>query len=393
MENKILNAACWDRSAYDKIVLFRASDSISDKGKIVLKAIGDYYRADPNANKIDKQILEERLTRDFPKHSDLFKAIVNSFEEVSVPNIISEIIALKKVALKERLAAACTAGDKDDEIDKLYRELETIRLKENHSVSADIYRATSATEVVEQTTGQNLIKILPKEVNAALGGGVLRKHHIVIFARPDVGKTAFCINLVEGFLRQNLVVLYIGNEDPVHHILKRTMSRITQMPQKQIDAFPEKANALLAKRNWDNFIFAEMYPGSPSEIRELVEEYSPDILFVDQARNLDMRENNRVLQLESACKFVRDISKKHNMVGVSVVQAGDSAENKLILGMGDVDFSNTGIPATADLMLGLGCNQDYEQNGHRMISFPKNKINGNKEPVRVPIEFNTFRMG
>jgi hypothetical protein len=51
--------------------------------------------------------------------------------------------------------------------------------------------------------------------------------------------------------------------------------------------------------------------------------------------------------------------------------------------MGDIDYSNTGIPGACDLILGFGCKEvDYET-GYRVISLPKNKISGIKSPLRV----------
>ena len=42
--------------------------------------------------------------------------------------------------------------------------------------------------------------------------------------------------------------------------------------------------------------------------------------------------------------------------------------------MGDVDFSNTGIPAACDVLLGIGANEEAQRQMERGISFPKNKI-------------------
>ena len=64
---------------------------------------------------------------------------------------------------------------------------------------------------------------------------------------------------------------------------------------------------------------------------------------------------------------------------MSVTQAGDSAENKAVLSMGDVDFSNTGIPSQADLMIGMGANYEHQKAGEIVISLPKNKISGKHE--------------
>ena len=74
------------------------------------------------------------------------------------------------------------------------------------------------------------------------------------------------------------------------------------------------------------------------------------------------------------------------MVVVSVTQAGDSAHNKAALDLGDVDFSNTGIPAQADVMIGLGANQNHKDAGELVISLPKNKVSAIHEAFAVTTE-------
>ena len=82
---------------------------------------------------------------------------------------------------------------------------------------------------------------------------------------------------------------------------------------------------------------------------------------------------------------MRRLAKKYNALAVSVTQAGDSGENKAILNMGDIDGSNTGIQGTADLIIGLGATYDMIQRGMLTLSFSKNKLNGNKQPVSITI--------
>jgi hypothetical protein len=69
--------------------------------------------------------------------------------------------------------------------------------------------------------------------------------------------------------------------------------------------------------------------------------------------------------------------KEHEVVGISVTQAGDSGQNKIFLEVGDVDFSNVGIPAQADLMIGVGADEKLKATNTRGISLPKNKLSGN----------------
>ena len=117
-----------------------------------------------------------------------------------------------------------------------------------------------------------------------------------------------------------------------------------------------------------------------------MEKYKPDVLVLDQLRNLNMHQDNYVLKLEEAATQARTWAKKYSCVVVSVTQAGDSASNKAVLDLGDVDYSNTGIPAQADVMIGLGANDHHARNGELVISLPKNKVSGNHEYFTVGVE-------
>jgi hypothetical protein len=89
-----------------------------------------------------------------------------------------------------------------------------------------------------------------------------------------------------------------------------------------------------------------------------------------------MGQDNYVLKLEEAATQARTWAKKYSCVVVSVTQAGDSASGKAVLDLGDVDYSNTGIPAQADVMIGIGASEAQRNAGEVMISLPKNKVSG-----------------
>jgi len=73
---------------------------------------------------------------------------------------------------------------------------------------------------------------------------------------------------------------------------------------------------------------------------------------------------------------MRALIKRYNLVGVSIHQAGDSATNKLVLERGDVYMSNTSLPGDADVLIGIGANPAFKEEGRRMISLAKNKVSG-----------------
>jgi hypothetical protein len=191
--------------------------------------------------------------------------------------------------------------------------------------------------------------------------------------------------MTAGFLRQGLKVLYVGNEDPAADILMRLISRLSKMTKQQIMENPEEAEKRAFDKGYGNIVVAALSPGNFFEIRKLVDKYNPDVVILDQLRNLEVNSENRVLQLEKSAQEARNLAKRYNVVVVSVTQAGDSAEGVAILGRSDVDFSKTGIPATLDLMIGIGADNAMEKHGLRTISLCKNKLSGNHEHFTVSI--------
>ena len=149
---------------------------------------------------------------------------------------------------------------------------------------------------------------------------------------------------------------------------------------------PDRAEAVAKENGYDLAVFAGLSPGPLAEVEALVVEHEPKVLIVDQLRNLNVGEDNFVRALEKAAMGVRTIGKRHGVVVLSATQAGDSASGRSVLDMGDVDNSNTGIPAQADVLLGLGMSPDDEVRGFRVLSLCKNKPGSNHDYFPVFVE-------
>ena len=302
---------------------------------------------------------------------------------------------MRKADVKQALSVALEQTGNEDQITELFSEYFKCNefIESGGTESEHVYRGTSALDIARRRGAEHTIALSPPNLNSLAGGGVLRKHHILLFARPDAGKTTQAIELVNGFLKQDLTVLYLGNEDPPEDILVRMMCRITGMRVPEILTNPEAADELLAQRNWDKLIFVEMSPGSASEIYTLVDQVRPDVLMVDQIVNVNMGIDNQVLSQGRAEQFIRNLGKKFNMLTISFAQAGGSAHNKLILEQTDVEFSNTQMQAQADLMIGMGMTLDMEQTGERMLMACKNKMQGGiKDPTKIQIDHSRQRI-
>lgn len=208
----------------------------------------------------------------------------------------------------------------------------------------------------------------------------------------NCGKTAAVITMIEGFLLQDLKVLYLGNEDMLAHIAMRVATCITRMTKDQIAKDPEQAQERLARAHHDKLILRELLPGTIEEIDQLAGEFKPSVIIIDQLRNLKGSGENAVANHEEAAKGVRNIGKKHKAVTISVTQAWGQAEGQLILTMNDIDSSKTGIPGAADVILGIGVNEQYEAAGLRKFTLCKNKLGGVHEDFDVHMNHQLSRM-
>lgn len=368
-----------DRTAWSRITQHLSPESLTPYGRLVLNLASEYYEKDEKAGSVDRDVLLEVLKQRFEKsdkHRELYDDYVKqAFSmDVSSVNLVDLVLETKRHDVGNRLGAALLNKEKSAKIDELieqYSNLAAVSKVEED----EVYEGGSLDALLEQAFDpSNRIHLLPKSLDKMLEGKTKRGHHIVIAARPETGKTAISLSIARAVALQDLRVCIFGNEEPVADTRMRMASCLTGMTAEEIRDDKAKANQLLKEKNWHNIIFIPINPGTPREITRYLEKYKPDCFIVDQIRNMNVGGETRVNQLEMAATFVRNAAKKFNALGVSITQAGDSAEGKLILTMGDIDFSNTGIPATADLMLMAGVDDNFNSQNLRMFNLPKNKI-------------------
>lgn len=398
-ERNLLSAVMADRTAYETIADHLKEGDLSEQGSIIITHVGEYYDRDEAAQSVDAELLAGNVGRSLSnaKHREMFDKLIATVGgvECSPANIIHDFIEVKREAAGARLATALAAGKSAGDVRPLLDEYSKWESSTalDESEKTEVYKGESVLDLVGNTYSDGLIEVWPKTLNDRLDGGLLRGHHMLIFARPEMGKTMMLVNMIAGFLHQELTVLYIGNEDPISDIVMRTVSRLTGMTKYEILDDPDTADQVARTKHYDNLILAGLAPGTPRQIQSLITEYKPDVVMIDQLRNLNVNEEHFVQKLEKAATAARNLGKANNVLMVSVTQAGDSATGKGPLDMGDVDSSNTGIPAQVDVMVGVGATHDDEASNRRVLSLPKNKRSGNHEffPVAIDPQLSKIR--
>lgn len=359
--------------------------------QILMGMIGDYYSRDGTAQFVLPDVLGAQVEESVrnQKHVELFD---NFLAEAAIAghdvNVRAVMLAAKQQELGDRLAVAITTNGSDvDELMKEYKELRSYTdVDEINDSGLKVYKGDDLAAALRTAfTSDNVIKLYPKSLSDRLEGGASLGHHVTVYGRPESMKSGTVINMMCGAAREGKKGVYFINEDPASSIIQRMISNLTGLTKRQIDADQDRALALAYSNGFENIVVVDAWPGTLNAISDVVEEEDPALIVVDQLRNLKVKADNRVNQLEYAATGVRTLAKQANVLAISVTQAGDSGDNKAVLEMGDVDFSNTGIPAQADLMIGVGVTPELEAEGIRVFSMPKNKISGDHGnfPVRV----------
>ena len=388
-QSKLLNVAYADRSAYDILAKHGFNDTMQGTAKLLWEEIEEFYARDNAASCCDGEVLIGRATRKNEKLGSALATIVGDFKpELSVPNLTQEILEAKRHHVGLELASLLTAPNPNkqaiSELIEKYDEL-SVGTTANDEADAEIFMADDYDDLVTARDPKNLFQLFPKVLNDHVDGGVVPQSSIAVFARPEVGKSMVVINMAYGFARTGKRVLIVGNEDPHREYRTRIISRFTGLRKLEVWKDVPAAITQAKEKGFGNIIFASISPGTPKAVEKLILKYKPQVLIVDQVRNIEVRGDGLTVTLERVAKLFRDMGKKHDLVTVQVTQAGDSATGKLVLGYNDVDSSKTGFPAAFDIMIGVGMNDAYRQEGKRMFTLCKNKTNDDHAyfPVRV----------
>lgn len=392
MESQLLKMVLDSRSDYELIKQHITVKSYSREFGIVFGFISDYYDRDSKVQKVEVDTLREliRSSVQNEKHVERFHELLDECTglDVSGANIKQVVLQAKQRELGNELAIAIANGKEHGELLAKYTELLGFTdLDELLERGLEVYDATSLSDLIEhETDPASKLQVYPLALNERLDGGLQGSDHLTLIARPEMGKTGLILTMACGFARQGAVGIVFNNEERITRLRLRALSCATGMTAAEIRANPQAAKDIAEQVGYHNIIFVSMSPGSPRQIEALVERYKAKWFIVDQLRHLAVSSDTRTNQLEAAANAIRNIGKRYDAIAIDVTQAGDSAQGKAVLDMGDVDSSNTGIPGACDVLLGIGATDQQVAQGIRVLSLSKNKIGGVHDSF--PVRFN-----
>ena len=392
MESKILSSIIKDRESFNKLSKLNVEDSFSEPAKYIYNIVSEFYDKDMNVTSVDLELVDKRIERELPKQIDLYRNILKTLNETtSSANLLDEVIAVKKDSIARELSSILLTHKKMGALD-LMEKYKSVEDSISDDDDESLLVSASVSEVVESLRNKNRIRMWPKALHEATGGA-MRGNNVLVFGRPEVGKSLFIINMVGGLLHDGYKVLFIENEDPAKSTMSRLICRLAEKPIVDVIDNPDEVENVVKQKGYDNLILKSLSPGTFRDIQSLIDQHGVDVVIINQLRNIWVGKEGRVEQMEIAATSARNLAKKNDILVIGVTQAGDSGTNKLRLEMGDIDFSNTGMPAQMDLIIGIGSNEEYDGKSWRMISLPKNKLSGEHLyfPVMVDTKINKVK--
>lgn len=392
MESHLLSASMRSRDNLYLILDYITAKQYSREFQILIGKIKEYYDRDQEAKRVVREVFDGMLeaTVQNKKHFENFTNILNDAEAIdtSDANMHELIIKTKMNEIAQKLAVSLMNGDKDvPDLISQYQELQLYtELDELGAADIEILTADDIDDVLARAVGRvGQYKLYPVALDERVEGRAAGGHHLVFFARPEMGKSAMNVTLACGFARHGHDGIYVINEDRIDDIYLRLISNLSGLTYHEIMKDYDRAKALAMENGLGHIRLVSLAPGNRKQVEALCDKFRPKWMIMDQLRNLDMGEANKVLQLEFATSFLRNMAKKYNLLMCSSTQAGDSGEGKKLLTMGDVDFSNTGVAAQADLLVGIGGDALDVQEGRRILNISKNKLAAKHEnfPVKL----------
>ena len=312
-----------------------------------------------------------------------FSELVEDIKETTEPSEaiakdIVNIMSQRDVAQRIAIEATEIFNGKPAEFDIINKIIE------DHKKGLPEEKMESVTDDIEDLIKQlnitskwqfNLMRL--KENISGVGPGNL----VIVFARPEVGKTAFWVSLVagpNGFAEQGAKIHAFINEEPAVRTQMRAITCFTGLNKEQISENIDEAYEEW-KRIKDNIEMIDTVDWTVQDIDRHCEKYNPDVVVIDQLDKIGITGSfaRTDEKLRAIYTSAREIAKRRNCVVIAISQASADAHNRNSISFDMMENSKTGKAAEADLIIGIGNNTTADPtNNIRVLNVSKNKITG-----------------
>jgi hypothetical protein len=198
------------------------------------------------------------------KVKQLLSVVSEVAPSVSSKNVKEVFRIYKEDTIARELAAKLASSDRTGAVDLMaeYQQLFEVSDIEKEPELADL--------VAERFNKEGLMPILPMALNEALDGGARKEHHLLVFGRPESGKSLVSINIACGLAKFGARGIFFENEDRTDDTRLRFWCNLSGMDKHQIRENPRRAQEIATSNGIRNLRVQPLSPGTPGEIKYFV---------------------------------------------------------------------------------------------------------------------------
>jgi hypothetical protein len=393
-EGNIIAAAMVNRDAWRQFQVHGLAKDLTPLGQFWISRIGEFYERDESTNSTDTKLLREAGLSHAPERNrDTLAAYYDDLPIVGVSseNVVAQVLLLQKTNVANELTNLLTDPNAVPEKIQLHMD-RWQELQRAYELGTRANNYLDFDNLDKAYDEEHIVPLYPKKLRSQLlAGGALPGHTILIYGRPESGKSLYAISMAAYAAYRGKRVLYCGNEEAVETVGMRIACNLARRPIREFQGDSNTIRKAAQARGLDRITVMELAPGTFAEIEKGVQDTGADLLVIDQLTGVDVGESSDVRSMDKAARAFRTLCKSQKVVGLAVSQAGDRTEKHgqlppTWLSMSDVYGSRTGIPAQMDLMLGLGFDEEMYDRDQRAVSIPKNKLGGTHDGFIVSID-------
>ena len=387
------------KDKYDKLKSEIEESIFQNGARELYKTIGYIYRDNPNITEINFSDLRLAYFNTYYPNTSFasqknIHELIDNIENQEPPSddvVSTALRSMYRIKKADELARICLdisnnpSSSSLKQVEKFMANVDEEQTQqESEAVTKDV------DEIVEALQEQGEFKFnLPSLQRATNGIG--RGNFMIIFARPDVGKTAFWVSLVaspQGFAWQQKKVSIFANEEPAIRTQMRLLNSSTGLQRGNI----LNGSRDVAKNKWASISpYIENFDCVDKTINDLDEYCSTnevDILIIDQLDkiNVEGKYNATHEKLREVYRQARELAKRHNILVIGMSQASAEAQGRSRVTFSVMENSKTGKSAEADVILGLGKEdeiENYLDDCVRFVTLSKNKLTGDHAEFEV----------
>jgi replicative DNA helicase len=387
------------KEKYDRLKSEIDASIFQNGAREIYKTIGYIYRDNPNITQVNFSDLKLAYFNTYYPNTSFasqknIHELIDSIERQEEPSddvVATALKSMYRIKKADELARICLdisnnpSSSSLKQVEKFMANVDEEQTQqESEAVTKDV------DEIVEALQEQGEFKFNLNSLQRATNG-IGRGNFMIVFARPDVGKTAFWVSLVaspNGFAWQEKKVSIFANEEPAIRTQMRLLNASTGLQRGNI----LNGSRDLAKQKWstispyiDNF---DCVGKTMDDLDEYCSTNDVDILIIDQLDKINVtgKYNATHEKLREVYTQSRELAKRHNILVIGMSQASAEAQGRSRVTFSTMENSKTGKAAEADIILGIGKEdevENYLEDCVRFVTLSKNKLTGDHAEFEV----------